>query len=64
MDLFDQVQSEKLTGNQLLYQTIRFFWLKNNISLKENQEFARICWAKHLSILRGRAKIPLKKNYK
>ena len=23
--LFDQVQSEKLTGNQLLYQTVRFF---------------------------------------
>ena len=61
MDLFDQVQSEKLTGNRLLYQTVRFFWLKNSISLKENQEFARIYSAKSLSILRGRVKIPLKK---
>ena len=61
MDLFDQVQSEKLTGNHLLYQTVRFFWLKNNISLTENQEFARIYWAKPLAILRGRVKIPLKK---
>ena len=61
MDLFDQVKSEKLTGNQLLYQTVRFFRLKNNISLNENQEFARIFWAQPLSILRGRVKIPLKK---